>query len=544
MRSACLLLILKAIVFSCIHGYPSFQSLIPNGNKLTDPCNGSTPWPGVGHEAMGGGGLLNPFGHDFNITGKVWNTALCEMDSDGDGVSNGEELGDPNCEWTPGLSPAGQPTGHPGVCEPWSDPLCLQKNRFYQCMTENFTCDAINDPDVRDLVVRFPVTQVPVEETTYMCMNFALPADQDYHVIADRGSIDNQFVIHHIIVHGCTVDDVTELNNPLMTPYACGMAGEQKCREMFAGWSVGMEGFCHHEDAGVRIGPTGYRYAVMQMHWNNPTKERDQTDSSGMTLYYTPVLRQYDLGNLMIGEHIFRIPPGESSYTVESECSSSSSASLMNSSIYIISGLNHMHYMGKTMTTYHTPSGGVEQAIMDDPHYSYDNPVTHTFPTPLKVNPGDALRTKCTFSSLRKALTTTSGESTSQEMCYSFLFYYPKTSFEEGECTTVMGLPLHLVRDDTKLIEGCQLKSFLGNLTNFEDMFNKLTTRCEPFFCRKECKEYLMELGQNPCLQGKVKAYVDYLLNTNGATSKMALYHSCDTEIALEGVEPCTCTTA
>ena len=31
-----------------------------------------------------------------------WTTALCNADSDGDGVSNGAELGDPNCIWTAG----------------------------------------------------------------------------------------------------------------------------------------------------------------------------------------------------------------------------------------------------------------------------------------------------------------------------------------------------------------------------------------------------------------------------------------------------------
>jgi len=28
------------------------------------------------------------------------------MDSDGDGKTNGEELGDPNCTWTPGAQPS------------------------------------------------------------------------------------------------------------------------------------------------------------------------------------------------------------------------------------------------------------------------------------------------------------------------------------------------------------------------------------------------------------------------------------------------------
>ena len=30
---------------------------------------------------------------------------ICHEDPDGDGVTNGEELGDPCCEWTPGAQP-------------------------------------------------------------------------------------------------------------------------------------------------------------------------------------------------------------------------------------------------------------------------------------------------------------------------------------------------------------------------------------------------------------------------------------------------------
>ena len=32
--------------------------------------------------------------------GQTWSETLCSMDSDGDGRSNGEELGDPDCVWT------------------------------------------------------------------------------------------------------------------------------------------------------------------------------------------------------------------------------------------------------------------------------------------------------------------------------------------------------------------------------------------------------------------------------------------------------------
>jgi len=45
-----------------------------------------------------GRGSLNPFGEDFIAAAGNW-TTLCMMDSDNDGVTNGQELGDPCCQW-------------------------------------------------------------------------------------------------------------------------------------------------------------------------------------------------------------------------------------------------------------------------------------------------------------------------------------------------------------------------------------------------------------------------------------------------------------
>jgi len=42
------------------------------------------------------------------------NVSLCEMDSDGDGKTNGEELGDPDCVWIRGQSP----------------PICSNKKKY------------------------------------------------------------------------------------------------------------------------------------------------------------------------------------------------------------------------------------------------------------------------------------------------------------------------------------------------------------------------------------------------------------------------------
>jgi dopamine beta-monooxygenase len=50
------------------------------------------------------------------IFNKVWNKSLCELDSDGDGKTNGHELGDPECIWTPKQKPAiSTGLSHPGI---------------------------------------------------------------------------------------------------------------------------------------------------------------------------------------------------------------------------------------------------------------------------------------------------------------------------------------------------------------------------------------------------------------------------------------------
>ena len=46
---------------------------------------------------------------------QVWDECICQSDSDGDGRTNGEELGDPDCKWKPGSpNPSSIDLSHPG----------------------------------------------------------------------------------------------------------------------------------------------------------------------------------------------------------------------------------------------------------------------------------------------------------------------------------------------------------------------------------------------------------------------------------------------
>ena len=67
-----------------------------------------------------------------------WDKCLCEYDSDGDGLTNGEELGDPDCVWEPGKVPTrNSGLSHPGICEPIDDPNCQIRNSDFPAICDN-----------------------------------------------------------------------------------------------------------------------------------------------------------------------------------------------------------------------------------------------------------------------------------------------------------------------------------------------------------------------------------------------------------------------
>ncbi len=95
--------------------FSSYRSRIPNGTTPPSPESCM-----VCHQADGP--PLRPFGADFNSAGRVWTLALAMTDSDGDGFSNGTELGDPGGIWVQGqANPPGpiynpsDATSHPTV---------------------------------------------------------------------------------------------------------------------------------------------------------------------------------------------------------------------------------------------------------------------------------------------------------------------------------------------------------------------------------------------------------------------------------------------
>jgi hypothetical protein len=85
------LLLLLPLLLAAVAAYPEFASRIPNGGDVPGA-------PELGH-VVDDWPERNAFGQDFDDAGRDWTVEFCRADSDGDGQTNGQELGDPCCQW-------------------------------------------------------------------------------------------------------------------------------------------------------------------------------------------------------------------------------------------------------------------------------------------------------------------------------------------------------------------------------------------------------------------------------------------------------------
>ena len=118
-RHAILLLPLHAAAHS------HYQDYIPNGRLVPGVPDGPSGWHAVGHTSpdpmheiryVTAGFKRNRFGVAFMKAGRQWTEGLCRADSDDDGLSNGQELGDPECVWRVGAAPhRTHNISHPGL---------------------------------------------------------------------------------------------------------------------------------------------------------------------------------------------------------------------------------------------------------------------------------------------------------------------------------------------------------------------------------------------------------------------------------------------
>eukprot|EP00191_Tetraselmis_sp_GSL018_P005213 CAMPEP_0177618004 /NCGR_PEP_ID=MMETSP0419_2-20121207/25284_1 /TAXON_ID=582737 /ORGANISM="Tetraselmis sp., Strain GSL018" /LENGTH=505 /DNA_ID=CAMNT_0019116753 /DNA_START=97 /DNA_END=1614 /DNA_ORIENTATION=+ len=443
-----------------------YASRIPNGNIV--PSQGGGFCLGVGHETCVGGGKTNAFGTDFERAGDSWTKELCEKDSDGDGFSNGEELGDPCCVWKEGIRPSREKSiSHPGDANSWSNP--------YPKVSCNITeSSVLNDPEEypffgadeeprwSDLDLKY---KVPANETEYMNFYFNFGANntvlsEPQYLVGWEVSVDQERHIHHFVGYACpAVYDNIEPFSDLEEGGRERRENGLHCRRLFMAWAPGSSRMAYPLNAGLPIGPsTPHQSLVLQVHYDNPERLRGLVDHSSVRIFYTPTVRPDSVAILSLGDQILAgvdtIPASEKSWHVTHACLIKTSGV---QDVRVISHIPHMHYHGKRIWTELIASGwmagpdgrpefertaaaaGAPLAVFGR-NDAFDADLQRAYPANatgqgyFALRDGDLLATTCVYDTSGSARPVRGGFGSADEMCIHFMLFHPAGALGREAC--------------------------------------------------------------------------------------------------------------
>ncbi|XP_050714984.1 uncharacterized protein LOC126997815 [Eriocheir sinensis] len=297
-------------------------------------------------------------------------------------------------------------------------------------------------PDVKTWDFLSPNLSLPDNlDTLYWCKIFKKPPTPvKSHMIGFVPVIEEENAehVHHILFYECYVPDSDThfekwVSLEGMQCYNANMPTSWKyCKSVVVSWAVGGEGKMFPELAGFPIGEEhgGATYYMMEMHYDNPNLRQGVVDSSGIRIFYTENLRDYDAGMFMLGHKVSAfhlIPPGQPRFMTGSFCDSScTQQELPEEGVKIFQGMLHSHLMGTSMVLRHIRDGQELPVIMKDMHYDFNYQTTRVLQEEVTVLPGDTLITECYYDSSNRSNPTFGGLDTREEMCLAIMSYYPR----------------------------------------------------------------------------------------------------------------------
>ncbi|XP_028940812.1 putative DBH-like monooxygenase protein 2 [Antrostomus carolinensis] len=284
---------------------------------------------------------------------------------------------------------------------------------------------------------------VPAEETKYACTFIPLPmVKQKHHIYKFEPVITphNITLVHHILVYAC--GNASVLPTGIDDCYGAN-PDFALCSQVFVGWAVGGESYQFPDEAAISIGtPWDPQYVRLEIHYSNFDLLPGLIDSSGVRIYYTPELRKHDVGVLQTGIFTFPvhfIPPGAESYRSYGFCNSSQfdeMNGMLVPDLHVFAYLLHTHLSGRGVKAAQYRNGKQLGILCEDNKYDFRLQEIRDMKEILIIKPGDEILVECNFQTLDRSEITFGGPSTMNEMCLTFLFYYPRNNI-----SSCMGYP-------------------------------------------------------------------------------------------------------
>ncbi|MBN3307113.1 MOXD1 protein, partial [Amia calva] len=286
---------------------------------------------------------------------------------------------------------------------------------------------------------------VPFKDTTYWCKLFKIPKlDRKHHVIRIDPLIQSghRNLVHHILLYQC---DIKLNESELDLDHECYHPNMPDsfftCESVVFAWAIGGEGFMYPPHVGLSIGTSlDPVYILMEVHYDNPTHQQGLTDSSGLRLFYTPVLRKYDAGVIETGVWVslyHMLPPGLPEYISQGhctkECLQESLDLEMPTGIRVFAVLLHSHLAGRALRTRHFRKNKELQPLAYDNEFDFNFQEFQYLEEERLILPVYNLITECKYNTRDRKNMTWGGLSTRDEMCLSYLLYYPRINLSRCE---------------------------------------------------------------------------------------------------------------
>lgn len=248
----------------------------------------------------------------------------------------------------------------------------------------------------------------------YVCWGAELTADTPRHVTGFVPRIDNAAIVHHVVLFEAP-------NAVSPEPAPCNPGGSLTWR-MVMGWAPGAGALELPPEAGFPIATDGKAtHYVVQMHYSNPQALENQLDTSGFDLC-TGDPRPMEADVMAFGTQEISIPPNPPNGGVHEQTCDIQVPKLFDG-IHFFAAMPHMHKLGHHMSTTLIRPGGGELDMGTTPSFSFDTQAWK--PIDATAATFDKIRTTCAWKNATGS-TVSFGESTDEEMCYSFTIYWPK----------------------------------------------------------------------------------------------------------------------
>jgi hypothetical protein len=243
----------------------------------------------------------------------------------------------------------------------------------------------------------------------YVCYGFDVTAAQKRHLTAIAPLIDNPAIVHHLVLFESshTVSGV---------PQPCNEATSAQMRILY-GWAPGGKALELPAEAG--FAQEGTIHYVVQVHYNNVQHKSGQTDASGFDFCTTDQLRPNDADGVVFGTTSISIPAHGASdiscrYAVPNELNGA----------HLFASMPHMHQLGTSIATSLTKKGAsAPQDIGSRTAWDFGNQPYEAISATLGA--GDTVTTRCAWKNPSDK-SVGFGPYTEDEMCFSFMMYYPK----------------------------------------------------------------------------------------------------------------------